>query len=168
MAITNRTDDLGELWMVEEHYELLPQAVAPYNEKSTLLEIGSWKGRSAILILRSNPLIKLYCLDIWNQAFDIFKNNIKRYGVADRVIPIKDWSKNVGKHFVPESLDFVYLDASHKEEDVYNDLLALKPLMKKDGVIVGDDWQKKSVRKAVIRTDFNLTHKDYIFYLTAK
>ena len=40
----------------------------------------------------------------------------------------------------PESLDWVYLDAGHKYEMVRDDLAAILPRLKPDGVILGDDY----------------------------
>lgn len=37
------------------------------------------------------------------------------------------------------SLDWVYLDATHKYEAVLDDLRAIEPVLKKDGIICGDD-----------------------------
>ncbi|NBZ88313.1 class I SAM-dependent methyltransferase [Stagnihabitans tardus] len=39
-----------------------------------------------------------------------------------------------------ESLDWVYLDAGHKYEMVRDDLAAILPRLKPDGVILGDDY----------------------------
>ena len=48
----------------------------------------------------------------------------------------------------PETLDWVYLDAGHKYEMVRDDLAAILPRLKPDGVILGDDYF----------ADPNLTH----------
>ena len=46
-------------------------------------------------------------------------------------------------------LDFVYLDGCHDTKVVNNDLKELFPLMKKCGLILGDDWNQERVAKAV-------------------
>ena len=65
MAITNKYDDLHENWMVEEHENVISELLVSYNLQSTIVEIGSWKGRSAIFMLKKNEDIKLNCFDIW-------------------------------------------------------------------------------------------------------
>lgn len=40
-----------------------------------------------------------------------------------------------------EFLDFVYLDTSHTYEDTLSQLTMINMIIKKDGVILGDDWQ---------------------------
>jgi len=152
MAITNKYDDLHENWMVEEHENVISELLASYNIQSTIVEIGSWKGRSAIFMLKKNEYIKLNCFDIWpNKTKQYFKNNLFKYDFLNRVNIIEDKSINIKKYFKKESIDFIYLDACHKEESVYWDLLECFPLLKKDGLLLGDDWQKKQVQKAVMR-----------------
>jgi len=45
--------------------------------------------------------------------------------------------------------DIVYLDASHDTISVYNDMCAWYPFVEGHGILCGDDWTWKSVRKAV-------------------
>ena len=54
---------------------------------------------------------------------------------------------------IPEKLDFVYLDASHKYEPTLRELRALEPMVKPGGVIFGDDWwpNPKAPHHAVFR-----------------
>ncbi len=47
--------------------------------------------------------------------------------------------------------DLIYIDGSHEEEDVYQDLLDYTPLVAPGGVIFGDDWSWTGVRDAVTR-----------------
>ena len=90
-----------------------------------------------------------------------------------RVNIIEDKSINIKKYFKKESIDFIYLDACHKEESVYWDLLECFPLLKKDGLLLGDDWQKKQVQKAVMHVIKQniydlLWTKNYTFLLKSK
>lgn len=159
MAITNKFDDLEEDWMVEEHYNVINEIIKKYDENSICVEIGSWKGRSAINFLIANKKIKLFCYDIWPENIkNIFKKNLIKLNLIDRVILIKDQSKNIQKYFNANSIDFVYLDACHKKESVFWDLLNIFPLLKKNALILGDDWQKNHVKNAI---DLILSDKIY-------
>jgi|LakMenEpi03Aug12_release.lakeMendotaPanAssembly.Ray.scaffolds.fasta_scaffold475841_2 predicted O-methyltransferase YrrM len=172
MVITNKIDDLGEIWMAEEHFILFKEIISKYKENAALLEIGSYKGRSAIYFLQNNPHIELTCLDNWKHGGKKeFLTNIERYNVVNRIKIIEDDSTNVKKYFSNKSLDFIYLDGSHQESDVYRDLLLCSVLLKKNGVLIGDDWQKQSVLNAVKKTVsegvYKLNwHKKYIFSLS--
>lgn len=169
--IGNQPDDLGEMWMGEEHLKVLPEAVQGYDESSVLLEMGTWKGRSCILFLESNPKIRFHCLDSWHLGgHDEFIENIERHGVKDRVVKIKDYSKNVARYFPAANVDFIYLDACHKEESVYNDLATCRAILKPGGIVLGDDWQMETVRRAVERAmDHNLYEgvefNEYTYFL---
>src|SRR5687767_14408113 len=125
MAITNLVDDLGAIWMVQEHYIVLKEAVKDLTQDAVVLEIGTHKGRSAIFMLECNPKITLHCLDYWKSSYREFKKNIRRYRVANRIVEIKDNSINVANHFAAQSIDFVYLDGCHQQKCVKNDLINL-------------------------------------------
>jgi predicted O-methyltransferase YrrM len=45
----------------------------------------------------------------------------------------------------------IYVDASHEEEDVYQDLVSYWDLVRPGGVLFGDDWTWDGVRLAVQR-----------------
>jgi hypothetical protein len=47
--------------------------------------------------------------------------------------------------------DLIYIDGSHEEEDVYQDLLDYAPLVAPSGYLFGDDWAWTGVRDAVTR-----------------
>jgi hypothetical protein len=47
--------------------------------------------------------------------------------------------------------DLIYLDGSHEEEDVYQDLVTWWDIVKPGGPLFGDDWTWDGVRLAVQR-----------------
>ena len=59
--------------------------------------------------------------------------------------------------------DLIYLDGSHEEEDVYQDIVAWWDLVSRGGVLVGDDWSWDGVRMAVSRfaseNGLTITHR---------
>lgn len=150
MVITNKFDDLHENWMDQEHYDVIANISKLYDYNSIMVEIGSWKGRSAILFLQSNLKIHLFCLDIWPEVIESnFIRNINRFNLNNRITMIKDKSKNIRKYFSSKSVDFIYLDACHKESSVYWDLITCFAILKENAFVLGDDWQKKTVQQAV-------------------
>ena len=122
------------------------------------VEIGSWKGKSsaymAVEIANSNKNIDFYCVDTWdgsiehkndpklNELYDTFNNNmepLKKYYKAIR-LP----STEAAKKFEDNSLDFVFIDASHTYEDVKADIIAWLPKVKGGGVLAGHDYHADS------------------------
>lgn len=145
--------------------DLYSQIVAdPKNIK--LVEIGSWQGKSAaymaVEIALSGRDIEFYCVDTWegsiehkndaivkeNRLFDVFQKNIEP--LKQYIKPIRKASLEAVKDFEDDSLDFVFVDASHEYEDVKADLKAWWSKVKENGVFAGHDYiTHKPVNKAV-------------------
>lgn len=135
-------------------------------EPKTVIEVGSWLGTSTRFIAERLPEgAKLYAVDTWLGSpsevlvmqdpripylFQLFLSNIKHAGLTNRIIPIRMDSIEASKALNIHA-DLIYIDASHDTASVYNDIMAWLPHLKEDGVFCGDDWNRPSVRKAVIR-----------------
>mgnify|MGYP000583580017 CR=1 FL=1 len=81
--------------------------------------------------------------------------NVVHNNFEDIIIPIPNTSINGAKflQFNKVYPDLIYLDASHEEEEVYQDMTNYFPILNSGGIIFGDDfsenWQglKSSVTK---------------------
>ena len=65
-------------------------------------------------------------------------------------------SGNIDSKMYTDPFDFVYVDGSHDEEDVYADCVAWWDLLSDKGILAGHDWSMRSdghpgVRRAVER-----------------
>jgi hypothetical protein len=136
--------------------------------ESKFVEVGSWLGKSssymAVEIANSKKNISFYCVDTWqgsvehssndliikNELYDSFLKNISP--VKDYITPIRSLSKEASEKFEDESLDFVFIDAGHSYEDVYEDLRCWFPKLKKGGYFAGHDYSYAwpGVMKAVV------------------
>lgn len=143
---------------------------------SVAVELGAWKGRSTsfmgVEIANLGKPIKFYTVDHWlgsdgeeahyldpdrnsGGLYSVFRSNIAP--IAAYVNIIRSDSVAATKLFDDDSIDFLYVDASHTYEGVLGDLRAWYPKVKVGGLIAGDDWcfeaaGEHSVRGAV--TDF--------------
>lgn len=136
-------------------------AVKFSDKDSIFVEIGSWMGRSSSclgqLAKESEKNIQIYAIDtfqgseehteimndIENQStslLDIFKQNIKLCEVDDIITPIQGTSIDVSSQFEDESIDFIFIDASHDYDNVLADITAWYPKLKPGGLISGDDY----------------------------
>lgn len=138
------------------------------NNVETVVEVGSWLGKSTRFIASLLPKSgKVYAVDHWlggedhqglgrrmlSTIYDQFLSNLIHASLADKVIPIRMGSLKAAQTF-KEKVDLIYIDASHKEEDVYNDLCAWYPFIRGHGILCGDDWSWGKgfpVRRAIMR-----------------
>ena len=101
----------------------------------------------------------------------IFKENLNSYDSVEKLL--KKFSENVflykglSANILPKiemsKIDFVFLDGGHSYETVKNDLLIILKNIKKQKIIICDDYNQKSygVKKAVdeISQDVTAIHK---------
>jgi hypothetical protein len=148
--------------------QLYSEMVKKFPDNSHFVEIGYWLGKSStylgVEILNSGKKIKLDCIDSYellddcfrnhehvlphkDSCIDEFKNNIKP---LKKIITFyKMRSVDTAKMYIDQSLDFVYIDASHYYEEVMKDINAWFPKIKEGGVIAGHDYNGCEVKKAV-------------------
>lgn len=143
--------NFGENWFTFP--SLYSRMARRFPSGSTFVEVGSWKGRSsahmAVEIANSNKDIRFYCVDTWegskehqsqdlSNLYQTFLDNMRP--VERHYFPLKLTSLEASRKFRDESLDFVFLDASHEYEDVREDILAWLPKVKPGGVLAGHDY----------------------------
>jgi len=129
---------------------------------ATFIEVGCWKGRSAaymaVEIINSGKNIDFYCVDSWLgdriggvgkvDVYDEFFINIQP--VINNIKIIKNFSDVASKQFEDQTLDFIFIDASHDYQSVKLDLESWFPKVKKGGTIAGHDYTTAAgVKKAV-------------------
>lgn len=139
--------------------DMFAYAVKQLPEDSHVVEIGTWKGQSsaflAVELINSGKKFKLDCIDNFtgsviepgqmydrdNQAgrlLEVFNNNMKP--VEGHYTAIKGDSAETASLYEDESLDFVFIDASHDYESFRKDLIAWFPKVKVGGMISGHDF----------------------------
>lgn len=155
----------GENWFTYPNF--YKSCVRRFDDNSIFVEVGSWKGKSsaflAVEIINSNKNIKLYCVDTWNGSlehqndsnilnntlYDLFLENIK--DLRSIIQPVRMSSIEACKLFDNESIDMVFIDASHEYESIKQDIEAWYPKVKTKGIIAGHDYHRpwNGVVKAV-------------------
>ena len=132
-------------------------------QPKTVIEVGSWLGSSTRFIAQLIPDDgKVYAIDTWlgsdeaahkndprlKRIYHIFLSNVVHAGLQEKIIPVRMTSLEAAEALNVKA-DFIYIDASHKTQDVYNDIIAWSKHLNPQGVICGDDWLWDSVRIAV-------------------
>ena len=146
-------------------FALYKKMVSRFDSGSHFVEVGAFLGRSAVFmaveIINSGKRIKFDCIDHWkgseehydNENVDIenlyekFLQNIEP--VKGVINPVRAESIMASKLYKPNSLDFIFIDASHDERSVREDLTYWMPRLKEDGMIAGDDIDNEGVATAV-------------------
>jgi predicted O-methyltransferase YrrM len=146
-------------------FALYKKMVERFDSGSHFVEVGAFLGKSAVFmgveIINSGKNIKFDCVDHWQGSeehrdnenvnidtlYEDFLKNIEP--VKGIINPVRMDSANASLLYEPNSLDFVFIDASHDEISVKDDLAAWMVRVKQDGVIAGDDINNEGVANAV-------------------
>lgn len=156
----------NEFWKTIQGYFDFQGLYSHFAYKNTdgakFVEVGCWKGASTCYLAQEiknyNKKIELYAVDTWEGSdesqhkleiealggsenlYELFLKNIKMGEVSDIIIPMKMNSQDASQKFLENSLDVVFIDASHKYQDVLNDIKCWYPKVKKGGIIAGHDY----------------------------
>jgi hypothetical protein len=146
--------EFGENWF--SYAKLYADVVSKFPSGSKFVEVGSWKGKSsafmAVEIANSNKSISFTCVDTWmgsvehqeinkeelSSLYDTFTTNMKP--LENYYTPMRAPSLEAVTRFPDESLDFIFIDASHEYQDVLADIQAWWPKLKPGGILAGDDF----------------------------
>lgn len=139
-----------------------------------IIEVGTWKGQSAITMAKDVPRgTKIFCVDTWLGALEFmgetgerdlmlkngypqvyyqFLSNVVHNNCRDIIIPVPQTSSIAARWFKKQGIkaELIYIDGSHDEQDVYDDLCNYYDICTK--VMFGDDWRYfADVERAVTR-----------------
>jgi predicted O-methyltransferase YrrM len=141
------------------NYKSWINLLAPLRDQPlSVLEIGSWEGRSALFFLNYLPRCKIVCVDTFkgsweNHAWSLkqritqlwpierrFDANLAPF--AGRVEKCKEPSLLALGRFglAQRRFDLVYIDGSHLAVDVYRDGVLAWPLVAPGGIVIFDDY----------------------------
>lgn len=127
-----------------------------------VLEIGCFEGKATTWLLQNISTIQQYhVIDTFkgsknesgmrnmnlNNIYDYFKHNIIEW--QDKVIIHKGESQNI-LPTLNNTFDFIYIDASHKADDVFVDGYWANKLLNKNGLIIFDDYEWKDIENLSI------------------
>ena len=125
----------------------------PHTEHTEMIEIGSYMGESTMLFASSGLFNRITCIDpfegdeefnhlfnyTWDEVYSEFLMNTRYFN--DIITHHKNFSHEINHIYKDKAYDFIYLDGSHKYEDVKKDLELYLPKLKDDGIISGHDYQ---------------------------
>ncbi|MDQ0246209.1 putative O-methyltransferase YrrM [Bacillus fengqiuensis] len=125
---------------------------------STIVEIGSWKGKSTsclALAVKDRGEGKVYAIDTWkgssehqevlknyaeDQLYREFLENMSRLNLLDVIEPIRMDSIESSRVWpLKQKIGLLYIDGSHEYELVKKDFEFWSPFVAEEGYIIFDD-----------------------------
>ncbi|CAN5797893.1 hypothetical protein BH09VER1_BH09VER1_48440 [soil metagenome] len=96
---------------------------------------------------------QLACRHGYPQVYFHFLANVCYAGFQDTIIPFPFHSSGASVWLLRRRVeaDMIYIDASHDHDDVYQDMSDYFSIVRRRGVLFGDDWDWVGVRSAVER-----------------
>lgn len=149
--------------MSERELSFLAETASLLKPKSTIIEIGSFIGKSARALADNSPSdCTIHCVDPWNYKilwsdrriqvvdqtnFGMFYCNLGDHIKNKKVIPhIMTWNEFNADNI---QADFIFIDGDHTTESVIFDIDKALLHIKPGGMIAGHDYNWESVQLAV-------------------
>lgn len=126
------------------------------------VEVGVRAGLFSGYLLEQFPELTMNCVDPYEPYQDIDQwydeelqgrimieafNRLEPFN--DRVVWCLQSSAAAVRTFEPRSVDFVFIDANHKAEEVRKDIAFWAPIVRPGGLLCGHDYDIPGVREAV-------------------
>ena len=150
-------------WFNEQELAPIINIISKAPSDSIFVEIGIWKGHSTVAIASEFTGGRYIAIDHFRGSNvpicledpelpyiqEIFKQNLEKFGLVDRVEILAEESVEAAKHFEDNSVDFILLDGSHEYLDVKADIAAWWPKLKVGGKMFFHDQGWPDVRQAI-------------------
>lgn len=116
-------------------------------EKANIVELGAFGGRSGLTLALSSPSSMVYSVDNLTETMTVdypFPKGEPTQGLLNLIPKIHNWYLIVGDtrtswQFWYKPIDLLFIDASHKYEDVVEDVKGWTPFLKKNGILLMHD-----------------------------
>lgn len=156
-------------WLTDAQAQRLRDAAERLAPGGRIVEIGSFHGRSAVVLARAAaPGVELVCIDPHlgsdrgpqeyapdhergEDDFTTFHANLERHGVADRIRHVRSFSQEA-LDAVDGAVDVLYVDGAHRYRPASDDLVRWGARVPEDGtMLVHDSFSSVGVTLALLR-----------------
>ena len=126
------------------------------NKPIKYLEIGTFYGAnlfSVCMTYGADKNSKLYCIDPWDDyedypeykneqktIYNTFMENLENCSNKDKIIVNRGYSNNEVLKFEDDFFDIIYIDGNHEPEYVMEDAVLSFRKLKKNGIMIFDDY----------------------------
>ena len=147
-------------WMSKQDLKALKLIAQSVPENGTIVEVGSYMGKSAVTFAQNAPTSNIYCIDLFEEekivnhrysdelckehdlplngtynTYKLFKENTKDYS---NIHMIRGYSPDEIQF--DDFIDLFFLDASHKNPNDVENINYFLRFMKDKSVIAGHDY----------------------------
>jgi hypothetical protein len=134
---------------------------------TTIIEVGTWKGRSALHMAELAPQARVICVDTWlgsgehlhtvepkcfiprddygyPNLYHVFLSNLHGKPEASRIFPVAASSTTAAQVFRTLGIksELIYIDGEHTHRAVFADISSYWPLLAPGGIMFGDDFSE--------------------------
>jgi SAM-dependent methyltransferase len=157
-----------EGWLTEAQAQRLDRCARAVPPGGRIVEIGSFRGRSTIVLARAAPAgAEVVAIDphlgsdrgpqeiaaqpeLGEQDTRLFRLNLERHGVRERVRHVRMLSSQAP---LPDAIDLLYVDGAHRFGPARDDLLRWGARVRDGGtMLVHDSFSSIGVTLALLRT----------------
>ena len=148
--LINAKKNFTDVWFKKHLFYTIKPLLLRTSSSPRILEIGSFEGYSACWFLEMIPNATVECVDPFNAEYALrgelhedyeerFDENTKEYD--GRIKKIKSLSTDFfRKTQEVNCYDIIYIDGDHYGDQVLEDAVNAYPLLKKDGILIFDDY----------------------------
>jgi predicted O-methyltransferase YrrM len=112
------------------------------------IEVGSYMGKSAFVMLKANPSLKLYCVDLFQKGvvgtLECCQYFMREEMAQGRVEFISASSREGADILAQRGIqaDFAWIDGGHDTPTVLGDIRKYLPLIRPGGELLGHDFDQ--------------------------
>jgi len=148
--LINAKKNFTDVWFKKHLFYTIKPLLLRTSSSPRILEIGSFEGYSACWFLEMIPNATVECVDPFNAECALrgelhedyeerFDENTKEYD--GRIKKIKSLSTDFfRKTQEVNCYDIIYIDGDHYGDQVLEDAVNAYPLLKRDGILIFDDY----------------------------
>lgn len=149
-------------WMIENDLKALEELALQVPKSGTIVEVGSYMGRSSVCWAMTAPSATVYCVDEffnfsmrseveipdeiaemnchpkYGQFYNPYQEFIKNTKDYKNIIPITGHVPDISLDV--DEIDLLFLDANHKNPNDWDILTYFVPKIKSGGIISGHDY----------------------------
>ncbi len=146
------------------------------------IEVGCWEGRSTVLLANALHPRRLHVIDHFagdptdpdsvltgkasqRDVRATFVSNMETLTRGNYDLHVMGWREFFESY--TGLIGFIHIDGEHTYREVHDNILAAAPHLVPNGVMVGDDYSRKPVRRAVRETLGDVHHTNATWWWQA-